>query len=115
MYQISLLYFKSSKVATGQNNNIPVNDIDTFQFVPTTFILNSIDINSFCPRQYLDCYLHKCEWCTELDAGFHPTQSKTQLERDHPFTVALQKLGDPNEMKKSSAAGNIIFSFHHNA
>ncbi len=33
---------------------------------------------------------------------------QTLLERDNPFTVALEKLGDPDEIARSSAAGMLV-------
>ncbi len=30
------------------------------------------------------------------------------MERDNPFTVALEKLGDPDEIARSSAAGMLV-------
>ncbi|OAE20997.1 hypothetical protein AXG93_2024s1090 [Marchantia polymorpha subsp. ruderalis] len=33
----------------------------------------------------------------DTDAGFHPTQSKTDLEKDHPFTTALRTLGGSHD------------------
>jgi hypothetical protein len=33
---------------------------------------------------------------------------QTLLERDNPFTVALEKLGDPDEIARSSATGTLV-------
>ncbi|XP_024523721.1 uncharacterized protein LOC9641028, partial [Selaginella moellendorffii] len=58
---------------------------------------NSMPFMDAASKKSVLRWIKRVKVFADVDAGFHPTPSKTKLVEDHPFTTALKQLGSMEE------------------